>query len=198
MTFLPVTSASFFSIAAARSGGNGSALVTSAWTTLRRSARKSRYVAAISLQQDEPVAVGEQHEQLRDDRREARARRDLFHRGALAGRGHRRVQHQALEGGLLTEKRDELVEFAGDRVRDRPILSWRPRGGRGRNGRQRCDWSFLIRGPLPPEGAFVRGAPIAPLTTARNSVRRRNGIGSDACANFHKRKTLLYIMRSGF
>ena len=102
------------------------------------------------LEQREAVAIGQQDEQLRYDGGEPRSLRDLLHRGSLARRRNRRVQHKALQRGLLLEERDEFVELAGELFEVRRFLGGDVECGASVTGSGSAAGHYLVRvGPTP-------------------------------------------------
>ncbi len=71
---------------------------------------------------DETVAIGEQREQLRDDRRELRLRQDIGDRGAFARHRHGRVEQDLFEQRVLREQIGELRQLVLDQLEVRLLL----------------------------------------------------------------------------
>ena len=116
MTFLPVTCARRCSICLARSADKGRAVVTSARIQPSVLAQTFPIGGQQVRQDDEPVAIREQRQQLGENRGDAECRRELRDRGALARHGHGRVEHDFFERRVLSEQVHELDQLRLDLV----------------------------------------------------------------------------------
>src|SRR5438094_162844 len=141
-------------------------------------------------QQHQPIAVGQQRQQLADDARRLRARHELGHRRALAGHRHGGIEQHFLEQRILLEEVDELRQLLLDLFEVRFLLDADVEERACISGRG-CFVShflFCARGPhysmrLGPHPQALSLAPAALAraqgcrapVAARPSARRGNG-----------------------
>ena len=104
-------------IASAAPAGSGTALVTSARTTFWKSSRRLRYSVEQVRQQHQPIAPGQQRDELRHDRAGAGPRRQLPDQRHLARGRDGRAREHPRELVVPGRERHEGVELALDGLR---------------------------------------------------------------------------------